>query len=262
MGRPRRDEEVGKTHHVYCRGNRGGAVFEDEGDYAAFTEKLFELAALAMVDVVAFCLMPNHFHLCLRTREGGALLSQFMQRLNLWHARQYNWKHGVRGRLNESRYKAKVVDSEHYLLTLVRYIHQNPVRAGLVEQVAQWRYCSHGAYLGGPNPGVATLEVLRLVGGLEGYRALVDSGLSPQEDLDRLRFKRQKMPVRLPPGAPVVPEVLGPQGERIRQAYSLRARGRSLREIGRALGCHRSTAARLLEAAVCREEEAVYLRAA
>ncbi len=274
MGRKRRNDAPGLIHHVYCRGNRGEPVFETEGDYEAFTRKLFELSLEARVEILAFCLMPNHFHLCLRTREDGKKLSKFMQRLNLWHARFFNLRHRVRGRLNESRYRAKVVDSEQYLLTLIRYIHLNPIRAELVQTLDAWKHSSHAAYLGGTNPGVVTADVLRLAGGAEGYRELFKSVPLTPEDLERLRFPRRKMPVVLAPGAAVAPEISGPLGARIRVAYALRMQGLSSREIAIRLQTSKTTVARLLQAvaprpttdsgaaSVCHEEEAVYRRAA
>lgn len=272
MGRVRRDETPGSIKHVYCRGNRGELVFEDDGDYAAFTEKLFELANKMRIDILAFCLMPNHFHLCVRKNAEGATLAKFMQRLNLWHARQYNSKHGVRGRLNESRYRAKIVDSDSYLINLVRYIHLNAVRAGIVATVGEWKHCSHAMYLGKcKNPGVATGLVFEKLGGVAGYRACFENPVVSQEDLEHFRFKRQKTPARLPKGVPVAPHLKGPFGERVRLVYELTSRGHSQRELALKLQCGRTAIGRLLAAAIpdstrevakCSEQEEVYRRAA
>jgi hypothetical protein len=105
-----------------------------------------------------------------------------MQRLTLRHAKRFNRLHGVAGPLNESRFHAQVVDSERYLLALVRYIHFNPVKAGLVGRPEAWPFSSHRAYLGRGYRFVETGEVLARGGGLSGYRRLMDSPVPPEEE--------------------------------------------------------------------------------
>ncbi|HEY3447349.1 MAG TPA: transposase [Myxococcales bacterium] len=245
MGRPLRNNAPEATHHVYCRGNRGEQVFEDAGDCAAFIEKLQALAEKLQVMVLAYCLMPNHFHLCVRTRHGGATLSEFMQRLNLWHARQFNRRHQVRGRLNESRFKAKEVDSMRYLLSLVRYIHRNPLHANLEPRVGEWKFSSHAAYVGTEATWVATNEVLSLLGGVDGYRQFVE-GASTPEEIAQCRFRRRRMP-SLEQAKSKMAGAEAALLERLRRACELFLRGRSFREIARELHCSKATISRMFE---------------
>ena len=145
MGRAPRAEFSGALYHVFARGNRREPIFLDEDDYQSYVERLRTAAERMGVAVIAYCLMPNHPHLCLRT--DGTPLSVFMQRLNTRHARRFNDKYELCGHLHQGRYQALLVDEETYLLRLVRYIHQNPVRAGLVKTLEGWRFSSHRDYL-------------------------------------------------------------------------------------------------------------------
>jgi len=190
MGRPKRNEVLGDTYHVFFRGNRGEKIFRQVADYTLFLKDLEALAEAHHVAVIAYCLMPNHVHLCVRTRKGGSLLATLMQRLNLRHARRYNRAYRVRGRLNESRYHAKVVvesqsprtDQRKYLTALVRYIHANPVRARLTLSAGEWRYSSHASYVGNDMPWVESAEVLKEMGGVEGYSAVMATAQPPEEE--------------------------------------------------------------------------------
>jgi REP element-mobilizing transposase RayT len=144
MGSTPRAEYRGALYHVFARGVRRERIFCDVEDYLAYVADLRHLADDLGVKVLAYCLMPNHPHLCLKTDD--APLSELMQRLNTRHALRFNRKYKVTGHLHEGRYRALLIDSERYLLRLVRYIHQNPVRAGLVPAVDDWPFSSHRDY--------------------------------------------------------------------------------------------------------------------
>ncbi|MGC4118323.1 MAG: transposase [Myxococcales bacterium] len=232
MGRPHRNNAAGVTHHVYCRGNRGEKVFADIGDCEAFIEKLKSLAGKLNILVLAYCLMPNHFHICVRTQFGGSTLSKFMQCLNLWHARQFNRKHEVRGRLNESRFKSKVVDGDRYLVSLVRYIHQNPIRAGLESEFGQWRFTSHAAYLSPEDTWVAKDEVLRILGSVASYRRFVEGPRTGAQELETIRFRRKRA-LTLERAKSVLALADSSQHKTLRRACELFTQGRPLKEIAR-----------------------------
>src|SRR5919106_1813279 len=129
MGRQPRAEFRNALYHVFARGNRRERIFHDHDDYQLYIEELQKLSRDLGVDVLAYCLMPNHPHLCLRTRDTP--LSRFMQRLNTFHAKRFNQKYDTSGHLYQGRYRALLIEERMYLLRLVRYIHQNPTRGGL-----------------------------------------------------------------------------------------------------------------------------------
>ena len=128
MARPLRLEYPGAIYHVTARGNERRAIFRGDGDRERFLLKLGELVVLHHVDVYAFALMGNHYHLAVCTPRAGlcAFMQQFQTSYTVW----FNRRHGRSGHLFEGRYKAKVVEGGHYLLNLTRYIHLNPVKVG------------------------------------------------------------------------------------------------------------------------------------
>jgi len=126
MSRPLRYECDGAFYHVVNLGNRRGRVFVSHRDYEVFLEKLTDSVELFDVRVFAYCLMPNHFHLYLSTRQAN--LSKFMQRLLTSFCVAYNKRHRSSGHVFQGRFKSHEVEDERYGAELSRYIHLNPVR--------------------------------------------------------------------------------------------------------------------------------------
>lgn len=121
---PRRYEEGG-IYHVFNRGNRKSAIFLGTEDYATFLFKLQDFAGRNGATVLAFCLMPNHYHLLLR-QDTALPLSRLMQSLGSSYAQYFNWQHQEVGCLCQGRYGARKVNSADDLLNVARYIHLNP----------------------------------------------------------------------------------------------------------------------------------------
>src|ERR671911_238942 len=147
-------------YHVIVRGNHGQKTFVKPSDYEAYLERLGRYRKGLGVTVYAYCLMSNHVHLLVET--GSEPLSKFMQGLQQSYTQYFNRKHHKVGHLFQGRYKAIVCERDQYLLSLIRYIHQNPVRAKLVRRIDEYRYSGHGAYAEG-----RVSEVLEPGGGLE-----------------------------------------------------------------------------------------------
>jgi hypothetical protein len=125
--------------------------------------------------------MPNHVHLLAQT--AAAPLSKFMQGVQQSYTQRFNRVHGKVGHLFQGRYKAIVCDRDEYLATLVRYIHLNPVRAGLVDDPARYPYSGHRAYLTGD--GMALVDagpVLRMLGGRAAHRRFVLAGIDASHE--------------------------------------------------------------------------------
>jgi REP element-mobilizing transposase RayT len=129
-----------------ARGNNGQAVYLDRADYKAFLEALQTIRERYSFYLYAYVLMPNHFHLLVEVQEVST--GRVMQALLTSYARRFNQVHNRRGHVFEGRYKAIVCERDSYLLELIRYIHLNPVRAGLVRQPSAWKWSGHGEYLG------------------------------------------------------------------------------------------------------------------
>ena len=127
------------------RGRRGEPVFEGRLDYSSFVDLLKETSEAWNVRVAAYCLMPNHYHLLLQTPEAN--ISRCMRHVDGVYTQKFNRNHGCDGPLFRGRYKAILVDADRYLLELVRYIHRNPVSAGLIERLDTYPWSSHRGYL-------------------------------------------------------------------------------------------------------------------
>ena len=145
MSRPLRIEYPGAWYHVMNRGRRSEAIFGGGADYALFTDLIRETVEKWQMRVSAYCLMPNHYHLLVQTPQGN--LSRCMRHLNGVYTQRFNRRHGFDGQLFRGRYKCILVEADSYLLQLVRYIHRNPIRAGLAENLVGYPWSSHKGYL-------------------------------------------------------------------------------------------------------------------
>jgi REP element-mobilizing transposase RayT len=141
---------AGAFYHVIARGNRRQEIFHEDGDYAAYLERLERYRRRDGGTLYAYVLMANHVHLLIETT--AVPLSRTMQTLQFTYTQYYNRCYGKTGHLFQGRYKAILCDREAYVLELVRYIHLNPAR--LRHRLDPWRYrwSSHRAYLGEPGP--------------------------------------------------------------------------------------------------------------
>lgn len=163
-------------YHVIVRGNHRQATFLTPADYQAYLERLGRYLQQCQVRLWAYCLMPNHVHLLVET--GHQPLSTFMQRLQQSYTQHFNRTHRKVGHLFQGRYKAIVCEKDAYLLTLIRYLHLNPVRAKLVAQPDAYPYSGHTVYRDGrataildPAPGLAVF------GGTRAYQQFVREGI-------------------------------------------------------------------------------------
>ena len=146
MARKPRIHLPGGLYHVILRGNGGQPIFFKDDDRYRFCLLLQEGTYRYGYRVHAFCLMTNHVHLALQA--GDIPLSRGMQNLSFRHTRRINWREKRTGHLFQGRYKAVLVDAGSYLLELVRYIHLNPVRSGMVANPEDYPWSGHRAYLG------------------------------------------------------------------------------------------------------------------
>ncbi len=149
MPRKARIDAPGAVHHVIARGIERGRIFRDDRDRENFIERLGLLVHETRVRCFAWALVPNHFHLLLKT--GDVPISTVMRRLLTGYAISYNSRHRRSGHLFQNRYKSILCQQDLYLKELVRYIHLNPLRAGLVKDMAaldRYRFAGHSYILG------------------------------------------------------------------------------------------------------------------
>ena len=143
MPRVARIAPGGIVFHVLNRGNARAQIFANDYDFAAFERVMADTLAQVPVQLLAYCLMPNHWHLVLRPRRDGEL-GRFMQRLTTTHVRRWRLARGTvgEGHLYQGTYKSFPVQNDDHLLTVARYIERTPVRTGLVARAEQWRWSS------------------------------------------------------------------------------------------------------------------------
>lgn len=145
MARKPRIHYPGAFYHVILRGNGGQEIFYSKADRSRFYLLLQEGIERYGHRLHAFCLMTNHLHLVVQV--GDMPLAKILQNISFRYTRYINKKKKRNGHLFQGRYKAILIDADSYLLELVRYIHNNPLRTGLVNKPEQYQWSSHRAYL-------------------------------------------------------------------------------------------------------------------
>ncbi len=164
MPRQSRIDAPGALHHIICRGIERRKVFLGKKDYGDFVSRLGGIVAETQTDCFAWALIPNHFHLLLKT--GAVPIATVMRRLLTGYAVSFNHRHRRHGHVFQNRYKSILCQEDAYLLELVRYIHLNPLRAKLVtgfDKLSEFPYSGHGALVGTlPNDWQNTSAVFQL----------------------------------------------------------------------------------------------------
>lgn len=143
MGRPLRAAAGGIVYHVLNRANSRQVIFSKAEDFEAFEGVLAEAHERVKMRTLAYCVMPNHWHLVLWPRKDGDL-SRFMAWLTLTHTQRWHaFRHSAgSGHLYQGRFKSFPVQVDEHFLTLCRYVERNPLRAGLVVRAEEWRWSS------------------------------------------------------------------------------------------------------------------------
>ena len=149
MPRRAREKSASGIYHIVLRGINRQPIFEDEEDRLYFLDTLKRYKEKCGYAVYAYCLMDNHIHLLLR--EGYEELGVVFKRIAGSYVYWYNWKYGRSGHLFQDRFKSEPVEDDSYLLTVVRYIHQNPVKAKICAEPNEYRYSSFNEYLMKPH---------------------------------------------------------------------------------------------------------------
>ncbi len=259
MPRRARIDAAGAVHHVIGRGINRQAIFSDKKDYQNFLARLGDLLVETKTPCYAWALIPNHFHLLLKT--GNDTISNLMKRLLTGYAVTYNRRHGRSGHLFQNRYRSILCQEDTYLLELVRYIHLNPLRVKLVpgyDRLGRYPYCGHAVVLGhmksawqdakyilglfgkrlgparrqysdfvergieqGQRPDLIGGGLLRSCGGWAGVKAIKEAG------------EYQKGDERILGDGAFVTEVLSKAEEKLRNEYRVRAKGFDLDRLAR-----------------------------
>jgi len=193
MARPLRIQYPGAVYHVLNRGGARQRTFLIPQDYRAFLQVLEEAHVRWGAEILAYCLLPNHYHLCLRTPRGN--LSRVMRHVDGLYTQRFNRAYRRDGALFRGRYKAILVDEDAYLTSVVRYIHRNPITAGLVKKPQDYAWSSHRGYIN-PERTLPWLQVNPVLASFPhrgAFHEFVLSGDDPE--MDGLFQNRRHFPI-------------------------------------------------------------------
>lgn len=191
MARPNRLHVPAAFYHVMLRGNDKQSIFASDADRYKLQELIADGVERYGHSIHAYCWMENHIHMVVRV--GDIPLSKIMHNLAFRYTSYFNWRHGHVGHLFQGRYKALLVDADEYLLQLTRYIHRNPVRAGIAVRAGEHAWSSHRCYMG--YAGQSWLETDYVLGlfaqdrklAIERYACFMDDEFAAEGAID---FKR------------------------------------------------------------------------
>lgn len=145
MARIARQISQSGLYHIVFRGVNRQHIFEEESDYIKLKETLMTLKREMGFEIYAYCFMTNHVHIMLKEKNNGDI-SQIMKRLLTKYARWYNIKYKRSGALIANRYKSQPIEVDEYFLAVVRYIHQNPLKAQMVKKLSDYEWSSYNEY--------------------------------------------------------------------------------------------------------------------
>ncbi|WP_122629512.1 transposase [Lucifera butyrica] len=238
MARVARKESSSSIYHVMIRGINKQVILEDDEDNKKFLEVLKVCKELSGYRIYAYCLMGNHIHLLLKVEKEG--LEQIFKRLGARYVYYFNQKYKRSGHLFQDRFKSEPVENEDYLITVLRYIHNNPVKAGMSVSVDQYQWNSYNQYIH-----FASLVDTELVLGMMGidefiylhHQADNETVLDIKEDNFRMTDAEAKM---------IVKKVCGTESsndflyldiqDRNRFIKELKGKGLSIRQLARITG--------------------------
>src|SRR4051812_34469 len=186
MARTARASVGGLCYHALNRGNRRETVFHKPAAYDALLGAMTDACTRTPMDLLGYCLMPNHFHLVLRPHADGDL-SRWMQWLSTAHARRYHRHYGTTGHVWQGRFKAFPIEADEHLVTALRYVERNPLRAELVSRAEHWRWSSRAPWLSGADPLGRGDPPLRAPAWLSRVNEPLSAG-----DLNRLRHATER----------------------------------------------------------------------
>lgn len=192
----------GGYYHVYSRGSEKRIIFLDKADKKRFLERLEEYKDLHYVKIIAYCLMPNHYHLLIQ-QNSDEPISKFISRLNLAYAMYFNKRYERVGPLFQGRFKAKHVGTDEYLLHLSRYIHLNPLTHLDERGLKNYHWSSLKNYLSDAKDGFVDTESIASYFNSKNWKADYNKFIKTEADermkqeLDEMMFEASPVQVRV-----------------------------------------------------------------
>jgi putative transposase len=160
MPRQKRVLSPTQIYHVMVRGNSGRDIFLDDDDREKLLRIITNKKRENQFILYAYCLMDNHYHLVLKECDDN--ISHVMKRINTTYVVYFNKKYQINGHLFQGRFKSEIVENDAYLLALVRYVHNNPLKAGLVSFLSDYQWSSYLSYVNSKNKIVNNDDILKI----------------------------------------------------------------------------------------------------
>jgi len=178
----------GGFYHIYNRGNNRQPIFFEGENYLFFLRRAGEYFIPEEIEIIAYCLMPNHYHMLIHLLTAD--VSDILQAFTLAYVKSINKRYQRVGSLFQGPFESRLVDQNEYLLHLSRYIHLNPVAANLAKNAEDWEFSSYREYVGLRNGALIHPKVILDQLGMDGYRKFVED-YQPAEDkyIRHLLFK-------------------------------------------------------------------------
>ena len=240
MPRAARRMSGSKIYHVMLRGINRQTIFEDDEDYRVFINVIEAGRERSDTRILAYCLMSNHAHIVVHCSD----LSNYMRKAASKYAYWYNWKYDRIGSLFQDRFKSEAIESDEYLLTVIRYIHQNPIKAGISTTSDTYKYSSYNEYTRSDNRGITdkkyVLEILPLSQFIEFHEEIEGGSVMEISEKHRLNDKTAKGIILKLSGCsnPSEFQVMGPE-KRNKILFALKKEGLTVRQIERLTGINR-----------------------
>ena len=250
MPRTERKKSATGIYHVMLRGINHQQLFEDAEDYLRFLSILRECKEVCAYKLYAYCLMGNHVHLLMQ--EGKEPLDLIFKRIGGRFVYWYNLKYQRAGHLFQDRYKSEPVETDAYFLTALRYIIQNPMKAGLEEKPGTYGWSSYAAYAGKPDGLTDSEMAIEMLGGQEALLAYLaerneDRLLDLTERKQGLTDEQAKAIMKRVSGCESASAFQGLEAKRQKEVLSkMLKKGVSVRQAARMTGVPKTTVARCI----------------
>jgi len=217
-------------YHVLSRGNEKKEIFRDDKDYLKFLDTLGTMVERFKLEIHAYVLMENHYHLLIRTKEAN--LSRAIQWLGVSYSVWFNRRHQRSGHLFQGRFKSFLIENDRYLLSMCHYIHGNPLRAGLTRELSDYRWSSYQAYADKRHhlPWLTTDLVIGMCGGSR-RRFIGEQQSYFQKQTDLLRDLRHGLYLGSETFSGECVERVRREGHREKPQYRLLLKGRNIRAL-------------------------------
>lgn len=239
MPRTARLKSASGIYHVMLRGINQQRIFEEHEDYQKFLETIEKYKEISGYKVFAYCLMSNHLHILLKVEKEE--LDTIMKRIAGSYAYWYNWKYYRRGHLFQDRFKSEPVENDSYFLTVLRYIHQNPIKAAIESTIDKYKYSSYNEYINKENNLVDTKLLYSMISKEEFIRFNNEENEDTCLELEDISFRMSDKDafeiIKKISGCENTMEFqLLEQNKRDKYIKKLKQRGLSIRQISRLTG--------------------------